>query len=87
AGLGPAVPVVHRDGLLFLPTLGAVRVGGPGEQGTAVVRADGEGFAVHTEGGVLHIARGAGEGPHWSPVRALGAAGGPGPEPVHVQDD
>lgn len=87
AGLGPAVPVVHRDGLLFLPTLGAVRVGGPGEQGTALVRADGEGFAVHTEGGVLHIARGAGEGPHWSPVHALGAAGVPGPEPVRVRDD
>ncbi|CAM5735926.1 FxsB family radical SAM/SPASM domain protein OS=Streptomyces microflavus OX=1919 GN=G3I39_03110 PE=3 SV=1 [Streptomyces microflavus] len=87
AGLGPAVPVVHRDGLLFLPTLGAVRVGGPAEQGTALVRADGEGFAVHTEGGVLHIARGAGDGPHWSPVRVLGAAGGPGPEPVCVRDD
>jgi len=85
AGLDLAVPVVHRDGRLFLPTLGAVRAGGPGEAGTALVRADGEGFAVHTEGGVLRIPRGAGEGPHWQPVRALGAAGGPGP--VRVLDD
>lgn len=85
AGLDLAVPVVHRDGRLFLPTLGEVRVGGTEETGTAVVRAEDEGFAVHAEGGaVLHIARGAGEGPHWSPVRRLAAAG---PVRVHVLDD
>ncbi|MFI7237713.1 radical SAM/SPASM protein FxsBH, inactivated beta-hydroxylase extension form [Streptomyces cyaneofuscatus] len=93
AGLDLAVPVAHRDGHLFLPTLGEVRAGGAGEAGTALVRADGEGFTVHTEGGALHIARGAGESPHWSPVRRLGAAGpvqeagGPGPVPTLVLDD
>ncbi|MYR92124.1 MULTISPECIES: radical SAM/SPASM protein FxsBH, inactivated beta-hydroxylase extension form [unclassified Streptomyces] len=90
AGLDLAVPVVHRDGRLFLPTLGEVRVGGTGERGTALVRADGEGFTVRTEGGALHIARGAGEGPNWSPVRRPGAAAGepgPGPVPTLVRDD
>ncbi len=96
ARLDLAVPVAHRDGRLFLPTLGVVRVGGPGERGTALVRAEGDGFAVHAEGGARHIALGAVEGPHWQPVRALGAAGerepgyaagGPGPVPVYVLDD
>ncbi|MFD3741903.1 radical SAM/SPASM protein FxsBH, inactivated beta-hydroxylase extension form [Streptomyces sp. NPDC058629] len=96
AGLDLAVPVVHRAGRLFLPTLGEVRAGGTGEAGTALVRADGEGFTVRTEGGALHIARGAGEGPRWSPVRRLGAArgpgpvqaaDGPGPVPTRVLDD
>lgn len=95
AGLGLAVPVVHRDGRLFLPTLGEVRAGGAGETGTALVRAEGEGFAVHTGGGALHIARGAGESPYWSPVRRLAAGGpgavratgGPGPVPTPVLDD
>lgn len=93
ARLDLAVPVAHRDGRLFLPTLGEVRAGGAGETGTALVRADGEGFTVHTEGGALHIARGAGEGPHWSPVRRLGAAGKAGavreagePGPVQAAD-
>ncbi|MGK3092977.1 radical SAM/SPASM protein FxsBH, inactivated beta-hydroxylase extension form [Streptomyces sp. WAC01490] len=95
AGLGLAVPVVHRDGRLFLPTLGEVRAGGAGETGTALVRAEGEGFTVHTEGGALRIARGEGEGPYWSPVRRLAAGGpgavratgGPGPVPTLVLDD
>ncbi|MEU0379407.1 MULTISPECIES: radical SAM/SPASM protein FxsBH, inactivated beta-hydroxylase extension form [Streptomyces] len=95
AGLGLAVPVVHRDGRLFLPTLGEVRAGEAGETGTALVRAEGEGFTVQTEGGALRIARGEGEGPYWSPVRRLAAggpgavrtAGGPGPVPTPVLDD
>ncbi|MGA5003038.1 radical SAM/SPASM protein FxsBH, inactivated beta-hydroxylase extension form [Streptomyces arboris] len=93
ARLDLAVPVAHRDGRLFLPTLGEVRTGGAGETGTALVRADGEGFTVHTEGGALRIARGAGEGPHWSPVRRLGGAGEAGavreagePGPVQAAD-
>ncbi|MFF2540868.1 radical SAM/SPASM protein FxsBH, inactivated beta-hydroxylase extension form [Streptomyces cyaneofuscatus] len=77
AGLDLAVPVAHRDGRLFLPTLGEVRAGGAGETGTALVRGDSEGFTVHTGGGAVHIARGEGESPHWSPVRRL-AAGGSG---------
>lgn len=95
ARLGVAVPVVHRDGRLFLPTLGEVRIGEAGEAGTALVRAEGEGFAVRTGAAVLRIARGAGEGPHWRPVRALRAdagsvrapesAEGTGPAPGRVQ--
>ncbi|MEU3976095.1 radical SAM/SPASM protein FxsBH, inactivated beta-hydroxylase extension form [Streptomyces bacillaris] len=96
ARLDLAVPVVHREGRLFLPTLGEVRIGGAGEAGTALVRAEGEGFAVRAGAAELHIAYGAGEGAHWRPVRALGAgdgsvhapeatADGPGPGPVPGQ--
>ncbi|MFE2296242.1 radical SAM/SPASM protein FxsBH, inactivated beta-hydroxylase extension form [Streptomyces sp. NPDC059452] len=49
AGLDLPVPVGHRDGGLLLPGLGAVRAGGPGERGTAVVRATGEGFLVRRD--------------------------------------
>ncbi|MFE7460183.1 radical SAM/SPASM protein FxsBH, inactivated beta-hydroxylase extension form [Streptomyces sp. NPDC057554] len=65
AGLDLPVPVGHRDGVLFLPGLGAVRVAGPGERGTAVVRATGTGFLVRRDGpgpgGELHIELGAAE--------------------------
>lgn len=76
AGLDLAVPVAHRDDRLFLPTLGEVRVGGAGEAGTALVRADGEGFTVHTGGGALHIARGEGRG---RTGRPYAVSGGPVP--------
>lgn len=75
AGLDLPVPVAYRDGGLYLPTLGAVRVGGPGERGTAVVRATDDGFLVRREGAApgaeVHIARDAADGPHWQPVRTL----------------
>ncbi|MFI1225405.1 MULTISPECIES: radical SAM/SPASM protein FxsBH, inactivated beta-hydroxylase extension form [unclassified Streptomyces] len=81
AGRDLPVPVAHRDGRLYLPTLGTVLIGGPGERGTAVVRAAGNGFLVRGQdaapGTELHIAPGSAEGPHWRPVRHLRRAAAP----------
>ncbi|MEV5679308.1 radical SAM/SPASM protein FxsB, inactivated metallohydrolase extension form [Streptomyces sp. NPDC052179] len=87
AGLDLTVPVDYRDGRLFLPTLGAVRIGGPGDRGTALVRATGDGFAVRGEGPgghpELRVPRGADDNTHWQPVRRVEAAG----VPAFVLDD
>ncbi|MFH9242986.1 radical SAM/SPASM protein FxsBH, inactivated beta-hydroxylase extension form [Streptomyces anulatus] len=82
AGLDLPVPVAYRDGGLYLPTLGTVLLGGPGERGTAVVRAGGDGFLVRRQGAApgteLRIAFEDPEGPHWLPVRVLRRAPAPG---------
>ncbi|MFJ9108594.1 radical SAM/SPASM protein FxsBH, inactivated beta-hydroxylase extension form [Streptomyces sp. NPDC102283] len=82
AGLDLPVPVAYRDGILHLPTLGTVVLGAPGERGTAVVRAGGDGFLVRRQeappGAELRIAREAPEGPHWRPVRVLRQPPAPG---------
>ncbi|MEW2068206.1 radical SAM/SPASM protein FxsB, inactivated metallohydrolase extension form [Streptomyces sp. NPDC007346] len=87
AGLDLPVPVGYRDGGLFLPTLGAVRIGGPDDRGTAVVRATGEGFLVHREqagpGAALHLGQDAADTPDWRPVRTLRS----GPAPAFALDD
>ncbi|MGP3751497.1 radical SAM/SPASM protein FxsBH, inactivated beta-hydroxylase extension form [Streptomyces sp. IBSNAI001] len=79
AGLELSVPVPFEDGRLFLPTLGEVRAGDPGEQGRAVVRAAGEGFLVHKEdqGGTMRIVGTDTEGPGWFPLRRVGGDDGP----------
>ncbi|MFS0696130.1 radical SAM/SPASM protein FxsBH, inactivated beta-hydroxylase extension form [Streptomyces nitrosporeus] len=72
AGHGPAVPVDHRDGRLFLPTLGELRVGEPGRPGRVLVRATDDGFLARTGRGEERRVRLAGEGdPDWRPVRYL----------------
>ncbi|MFJ1786321.1 radical SAM/SPASM protein FxsBH, inactivated beta-hydroxylase extension form [Streptomyces anulatus] len=82
AGLDLPVPVAYRDGSLHLPTLGTVLLGGPGERGTAVVRAGADGFLVRRQGAApgteLRIAPEDAEGPHWRPVRVLRRAPAPG---------
>ncbi|MFH9760837.1 radical SAM/SPASM protein FxsBH, inactivated beta-hydroxylase extension form [Streptomyces anulatus] len=82
AGLDLPVPVAYRDGNLYLPTLGTVLLGGPGERGTAVVRAGSDGFLVRREGDApgaeLRIAHEEPDGPHWRPVRVLRRAPAPG---------
>ncbi|MEU2067429.1 radical SAM/SPASM protein FxsBH, inactivated beta-hydroxylase extension form [Streptomyces anulatus] len=82
AGLDLPVPVAYRDGSLYLPTLGTVLLGGPGERGTAVVRAGSDGFLVRREGDApgaeLRIAHEEPDGPHWRPVRVLRRAPAPG---------
>ncbi|MFF2235156.1 radical SAM/SPASM protein FxsBH, inactivated beta-hydroxylase extension form [Streptomyces anulatus] len=87
AGLDLPVPVAYRDGGLYLPTLGTVLLGGPGERGTAVVRATGDGFLVRrpedAPGTELRIAPDEPEGPHWLPVHVLRRA----PAPVLLLDD
>lgn len=82
AGLDLPVPVAYRDGSLYLPTLGTVLLGGPGERGTAVVRAGTDGFLVRRQGAApgteLRIAFEDPEGPYWRPVRVLRRAPAPG---------
>ncbi|WP_257135041.1 radical SAM/SPASM protein FxsB, inactivated metallohydrolase extension form, partial [Streptomyces sp. wa1063] len=82
AGHDLPVPVAYRDGSLYLPTLGTVLLGGPGERGTAVVHATGDGFLVRrpedAPGSELRIAPEDPEGPHWRPVRVLRRAPAPG---------
>ncbi|OKI52250.1 FxsB family radical SAM/SPASM domain protein [Streptomyces sp. CB00072] len=82
AGHDLPVPVAYRDGSLYLPTLGTVLLGGPGQRGTAVVHATGDGFLVRrpedAPGTELRIAPEDPEGPHWRPVRVLRRAPAPG---------
>lgn len=80
AGLELTVPVPYDDGRLFLPTLGEVRVGEPGERGRALVRAAGDGFQVRWggPGGAVDIADTTVEAGGWSPLRRVGGDGGPG---------
>ncbi|WP_405695918.1 radical SAM/SPASM protein FxsBH, inactivated beta-hydroxylase extension form [Streptomyces sp. NBC_01185] len=78
SGLDLPVPVDCRDGRLFLPTLGELRIAGPGETGRIRVRADGDGFSVEREGGGGRrtVPRGA-DGPDWLPVRDVVVEGVP----------
>ncbi|MFF1833980.1 radical SAM/SPASM protein FxsB, inactivated metallohydrolase extension form [Streptomyces sp. NPDC058231] len=80
AGVEQEVPVVFRNGSVFLPTLGEVRIGGPGEHGTALVRATDDGFLIRREGDIAgrRLVRTSAEGPGWLPVRRVRAGGAPG---------
>ncbi|MDQ0797211.1 uncharacterized protein QFZ58_005699 [Streptomyces sp. B1I3] len=85
AGLDLTVPLEFRDGRVFLPTLGELRVGGPAERGTVRVRATEGGLVVRRGGGggELRIARDAEESAAWLPLRTVGGGGAP----VFVLDD
>ncbi|WNF26247.1 radical SAM/SPASM protein FxsB, inactivated metallohydrolase extension form [Streptomyces sp. C11-1] len=77
-GLDLAVPVTYRAGRIALPTLGELRLGGPGESGRVSVRATGDGFEVRSEDGTRRAIALDGRGaPGWRPVRRLAAAGAP----------
>ncbi|QGV82874.1 FxsB family radical SAM/SPASM domain protein [Streptomyces ficellus] len=66
-GVDLPVPVAPRGGVLYLPTLGELRLDAPGG---AEVRATGEGFSVRTaQGAELRVERLAEEGAGWRPVR------------------
>ncbi|WP_371604096.1 radical SAM/SPASM protein FxsB, inactivated metallohydrolase extension form [Streptomyces sp. NBC_01220] len=73
AGLDVRVPVPYRDGGLVLPTLGRLTVAGPGERGTVLVRAAGDGFLAGPAAGSAErrIRRSAAAGPGWLPVRGF----------------
>ncbi|MFD3609439.1 radical SAM/SPASM protein FxsB, inactivated metallohydrolase extension form [Streptomyces atroolivaceus] len=75
SGLDLEVPADYRDGRLFLPTLGELRLAGPGEAGRARVRGVGEGLSVRREsGGERIVPRGA-DSPEWLPVRHFTVGG------------
>lgn len=78
SGLALTARADYRDGRLHLPTLGELRVGGPGEQGAVRLTPAGDGFVARREdgGGEWRILHGA-HSPDWSPVRHLGQDGAP----------
>lgn len=79
ARLALSVPAEFEDGMLFLPTLGAVRMGGPGERGRVLVRAEGGGFLVlgPEAGAKRRIASLTEESRDWLPLRRTGGGGAP----------
>ncbi|MFF3356698.1 radical SAM/SPASM protein FxsB, inactivated metallohydrolase extension form [Streptomyces sp. NPDC002917] len=79
AGLERDVPVAYRDGSIFLPTLGELRIGGPGKHGVALVRATDDGFLIRPGGHATErrIVRTSTEDCGWLPVRRVGGGGAP----------
>ncbi|MBT2389462.1 FxsB family radical SAM/SPASM domain protein [Streptomyces sp. ISL-1] len=76
-GLDLPVRMPYRDGRLRLPTLGELRLAGPGVTGEAQVRPADEGFQVRVDGRApVHVRTGE-ESDGWLPVRMLGGAGAP----------
>ncbi|MFI6449052.1 FxsB family cyclophane-forming radical SAM/SPASM peptide maturase [Kitasatospora sp. NPDC050543] len=73
AGRGDALAVPVRGGVLNLPTLGRLTVGG----GEAVVTGGPEGFTVRTGAGeLIRLGGGPGQDPRWQPLRRIRLAGG-----------
>ncbi len=84
AGHECRVRVPVRDGLLRLPTLGAVRLDGAAE---ALVTARADGFTVAAGGDTLRIVHGGGSDPRWLPLRRLTLPDqGSGPWTVALED-
>ncbi|MFI6643396.1 radical SAM/SPASM protein FxsBH, inactivated beta-hydroxylase extension form [Streptomyces sp. NPDC050504] len=77
AGTELPLPVAYEAGVLLLPTVGALRVGGPDAHGTAEVRAADKGFLVRIDGAERRVARPDETGAHWRPVHRLGRDGAP----------
>ncbi|MFI2781890.1 radical SAM/SPASM protein FxsBH, inactivated beta-hydroxylase extension form [Streptomyces sp. ALB3] len=78
SGAGPEVPADYRDGRILLPTLGELRVAGPGEAGRALVRAVDGGFSVRCEGGRERVVPRGADSPDWQPVRHFSVGGAHG---------
>ncbi|MFK4210520.1 radical SAM/SPASM protein FxsBH, inactivated beta-hydroxylase extension form [Streptomyces sp. NPDC030920] len=78
-GLDLSVGVAYTDGRLVLPGLGELRIGAPGEHGTARVRAVEDGFLVRRDEGdpaERRIVRPRTAAPGWRPVRRFAMPGG-----------
>ncbi|MFI1396474.1 radical SAM/SPASM protein FxsBH, inactivated beta-hydroxylase extension form [Streptomyces sp. NPDC020681] len=76
-GLDATVRVPWRDGRLWLPTLGELRLAGSGEHGEAEVCAADDGFRVLIAGQEARHVRIDEESDDWLPVRTLGGQGAP----------
>lgn len=81
-GLGLPAEVAYRDGEVYLPTLGLLRLGEPGTDGRATLRATDEGYAVR-DGRAEHHFGPAGDA-RWLPVRTWSP--GPDAAPVALED-
>ncbi|WP_327167869.1 radical SAM/SPASM protein FxsBH, inactivated beta-hydroxylase extension form [Streptomyces subrutilus] len=75
--------VAYRDGEVYLPTLGLLRLGAPGTEGRAVLRVTDEGYAVR-DGRAEHRFGPAAGDARWQPVRTWSA--GPDAAPVALED-
>ncbi|WP_411106314.1 radical SAM/SPASM protein FxsBH, inactivated beta-hydroxylase extension form [Streptomyces sp. cmx-4-9] len=82
-GLDLPAEVVYRDGEVYLPTLGLLRLGEPGTDGRAALRATGDGYAVR-DGRAEHRFGPAAGDARWQPVRTWSP--GPDAAPVALED-
>ncbi|UQX00472.1 radical SAM/SPASM protein FxsB, inactivated metallohydrolase extension form [Streptomyces sp. RerS4] len=82
-GLELRAEVAYRDGEVYLPTLGLLRLGAPGTDGRAVLRATDGGYAVR-DGRTEHRFGPAAGDARWLPVRSWSP--GPGRGPVALED-
>ncbi|MFF5706306.1 radical SAM/SPASM protein FxsB, inactivated metallohydrolase extension form [Streptomyces sp. NPDC012794] len=77
-GLELPAEVSYRDGEVYLPTLGLLRLGEPGTRGRAVLHSTGEGYAVVRAGRTEHRFGPAAGDARWLPVRSWSPrSGGP----------
>ncbi|WP_197361570.1 radical SAM/SPASM protein FxsBH, inactivated beta-hydroxylase extension form, partial [Streptomyces clavuligerus] len=87
AGDPTPVRVVYENGVLQLPALGRLRLGGSGASGEADIRAEEGGFSVTPDGRPpIRVALGspAAADERWDPVRTVGGRGG---APLLLLDD
>ncbi|MER5871176.1 radical SAM/SPASM protein FxsB, inactivated metallohydrolase extension form [Streptomyces sp. NPDC002044] len=82
-GLDLPAEVAYRDGEVYLPTLGLLRLGAPGTEGRAALRATGAGYAVR-DGRTEHRFGPAAGDARWQPVRTWSP--GPDSAPVALED-
>ncbi|MFD3540337.1 radical SAM/SPASM protein FxsB, inactivated metallohydrolase extension form [Streptomyces sp. NPDC058662] len=82
-GLDLPAEVAYRDGEVYLPTLGLLRLGEPASTGRASLRVTGEGYAAR-DGRTEHRFGPAAGDARWQPVRTWSP--GPGTAPVALED-
>ncbi|MER6200057.1 radical SAM/SPASM protein FxsB, inactivated metallohydrolase extension form [Streptomyces sp. NPDC001586] len=82
-GLDLPAEVVYRDGEVYLPTLGLLRLGEPGTEGRAALHVTDEGYAVR-DGRAEHRFGPAAGDARWQPVRTWSP--GPDAAPVALED-
>ncbi|MBT2406433.1 MULTISPECIES: radical SAM/SPASM protein FxsB, inactivated metallohydrolase extension form [unclassified Streptomyces] len=82
-GLDLPAEVAYRDGEVYLPTLGLLRLGEPGTDGRAVLHATEDGYAVR-DGRTEHRFGPAAGDSRWQPVRTWSP--GPDAAPVALED-
>lgn len=83
-GLDLPAEVLYRDGEVYLPTLGLLRLGEPGTDGRATLHAADGGYAVREEGRPEHRFGPAAGDARWQPVRTWSP--GPDAAPVALED-
>ncbi|MFF4392321.1 radical SAM/SPASM protein FxsB, inactivated metallohydrolase extension form [Streptomyces sp. NPDC001552] len=82
-GLDLPAEVAYRDGEVYLPTLGLLRLGEPGTEGRAELHVTAEGYAVR-DGRAEHRFGPAAGDARWQPVRTWSP--GPDAAPVALED-